>query len=116
MKIWAPEVEIVYRSTEKNLDSALQEPIGRGERRLFRHLRLFHQQYGNAVAHRVYAPAAGALERFFICRKGQWFPAFRNGADQDIQQLLQHHKAIVRVRKGTSPGEALVYAFLRNVD
>lgn len=54
-----------------------------------RQLRLANEQNGNAVAHRVDAAAAGALQGAFISGQRQRFAALRDRAGKDVQELLE---------------------------
>ena len=62
---------------------------------LLRFLGLVNEQNGNAVADRIDATAAGAVERIFVRRQSQRLPALGNGADEDVQELLNDHLTVL---------------------
>lgn len=54
-------------------------------------LGLIKQEDRNAVTYGIESAATCALERFLVGSQRQFLAAVRGGADENIQQLLQHH-------------------------
>lgn len=57
---------------------------------------LVYQQDGNAIAHRIYSLAAGALQGAFVGSQSQRPVAIRDRAYQGIKHTLQDHPSYSR--------------------
>src|SRR5690348_11377194 len=67
-------------------------PSWRFWRELLGQFSLLNQQDGDTVADRVHAPAARAFERLLISGEGERLAALRHRADQNVEELLEHHE------------------------
>src|SRR5436305_3642671 len=81
-----PQRKIVYLKSKGNVLCSL---------RLLRFLSLVNQQDGNAITNRINEPTPRTAQRTLVGSQGERLAAFRNGADQDIEDLLDQHGNIV---------------------